>query len=117
MRHGCACRLEEALEDFSAAIRADPSCAVSYHSRASLLQTANSLQEALQDFDAAVRLAPGSPSFYRCVRRWHGWLVGWHWWCDLICSGPWVGPCFAAHHKCLGGPSTPPTTAHDQRAV
>lgn len=56
----CACdqprRLEDALADFSAAIETDPSSALSFNSRALLLERLGQPAAALADHDAAVAL-------------------------------------------------------------
>ena len=50
------CRLEDALQDFTAAIDTDPSSALSFNSRALLLERLGQPGAALADHDAAVAL-------------------------------------------------------------
>jgi tetratricopeptide (TPR) repeat protein len=50
------CRLEDALQDFTAAIDTDPSSALSFNSRALLLERLGQPAAALADHDAAVAL-------------------------------------------------------------
>lgn len=50
------CRLEDALQDFTAAIETDPSSALSFNSRALLLERLGQPAAALADHDAAVAL-------------------------------------------------------------
>jgi tetratricopeptide (TPR) repeat protein len=49
-------RLQEALQDFSAAIATDPSAALSFNSRALLLERLGQPEAALSDHDAAVAM-------------------------------------------------------------
>lgn len=60
-----ACRLQEALQDFSAAIATDPSAALSFNSRALLLERLGQPDAALADHDAAVALDPEDAGYVK----------------------------------------------------
>lgn len=59
------CRLQEALQDFSAAIATDPSAAVSFSSRALLLERLGQPEAAMVDHNAAVALDALDPGYVK----------------------------------------------------
>lgn len=61
----CCCRLQDALQDFSAAISTDPTAALSFSSRALLLERLGRPEAALADHDAAVTLDPSDPGYVK----------------------------------------------------
>lgn len=61
------CRREEALADFTEALKSDGSCALTFNARGVLLQNLGQLPEAMTDFHAAIQLAPTSAAFFRYV--------------------------------------------------
>lgn len=71
------CRLQEALQDFSAAISTDPRAAASFNARALLLERLGRPAAALQDHDAAVALEPGDAGYIKARGLCHR-LLGQH---------------------------------------
>lgn len=75
--HGCydfCCRLQDALQDFSAAISTDPSAALSFSSRALLLERLGQPEAAMGDHDAAVALDPLDPGYIKARGLCHRML-------------------------------------------
>lgn len=54
-------KLDEAIQDYSQAIRLNPSSAMAYHERAVCLARQNQNDRALTDYDKALQIAPGYP--------------------------------------------------------
>lgn len=59
------CRLQDALQDFSAAIATDHSAALSFSSRALLLERLGQPEAALADHSTAVTLDPMDPGYVK----------------------------------------------------
>lgn len=58
-------RLQDALQDFNAAIATDPTAALSFNSRALLLERLGQPEAALADHAAAVALDPSDPGYIK----------------------------------------------------